>query len=292
MLTREEWLEERRKHLGASDCAAVLGASPFAGAFEIYHSKVTGDNQEDNDRLKFGRDVERAIANMFEAKSGMKTIDPGDTAFLRHPKYDWLVATLDRKVFDEELNVWCPGELKHVGGFERPDEWVADPPLYNQIQLQIQMACMDVPVGYLIGLFPGYNLRWTRLQRNDAFLEISYPIFESFMDQVKRREPPTVSGPKCLDLVKRLYPTPNGSTVDLSNDVLMLAREWDTAKVAAREATSRVKEIEAELRLRIGDAETGEMSDGSILVRKTINRKGYTVEPTSFDQIYWKKPKK
>ena len=35
-LTREEWLEWRRKGIGGSDAAAVLGISPFRTAVDLY----------------------------------------------------------------------------------------------------------------------------------------------------------------------------------------------------------------------------------------------------------------
>lgn len=48
-LTRPEWLEYRRKGLGGSDAAAVLGISPFRTARDLYYDKlgvVTADDQE------------------------------------------------------------------------------------------------------------------------------------------------------------------------------------------------------------------------------------------------------
>ena len=36
-LTREEWLEWRRKGIGGSDAAAVLGISPFRTAVDLYY---------------------------------------------------------------------------------------------------------------------------------------------------------------------------------------------------------------------------------------------------------------
>ena len=48
-LARPEWLEYRRKGLGGSDAAAVLGISPFRTARDLYYDKlniVTADDQE------------------------------------------------------------------------------------------------------------------------------------------------------------------------------------------------------------------------------------------------------
>ena len=47
-LLRDEWLDWRRKGLGGSDAAAVLGISPFRTARDLYYDKlgiVTADDQ-------------------------------------------------------------------------------------------------------------------------------------------------------------------------------------------------------------------------------------------------------
>ena len=39
-LPREQWLEYRRKGIGGSDAAAVLGISPFRTGRDIYYDKL------------------------------------------------------------------------------------------------------------------------------------------------------------------------------------------------------------------------------------------------------------
>ena len=39
-LSREEWLAYRRKGIGGSDVAAVLGVSPFRTARDLYYDKL------------------------------------------------------------------------------------------------------------------------------------------------------------------------------------------------------------------------------------------------------------
>ncbi len=48
-LPREQWLEYRRKGIGGSDAAAVLGISPFRTGRDLYYDKlniVTADDAE------------------------------------------------------------------------------------------------------------------------------------------------------------------------------------------------------------------------------------------------------
>ena len=39
-LPEEEWLEYRRRGIGGSDAAAILGVSPFATARDLYYDKL------------------------------------------------------------------------------------------------------------------------------------------------------------------------------------------------------------------------------------------------------------
>ena len=56
-LPREQWLEYRRKGIGGSDAAAVLGISPFRTGRDLYYDKlniVTADDAENWVQLEVG----------------------------------------------------------------------------------------------------------------------------------------------------------------------------------------------------------------------------------------------
>ena len=46
-LPREEWLEWRRKGIGGSDAATIIGVSPFSTARDLYYDKLNiGGNEQ------------------------------------------------------------------------------------------------------------------------------------------------------------------------------------------------------------------------------------------------------
>ena len=47
-LPREQWLEYRRKGIGGSDAAAVLGISPFRTGRDLYYDKLNNTMHFDN----------------------------------------------------------------------------------------------------------------------------------------------------------------------------------------------------------------------------------------------------
>ena len=51
-LTREEWLDYRRRGIGGSDVAAIMGFSPFCTKRDLYYDKIgvkaAADEEESN----------------------------------------------------------------------------------------------------------------------------------------------------------------------------------------------------------------------------------------------------
>ena len=69
-LSREDWLEARRKGIGSSDIPAVLGLSRFAGPFDVYCDKVTGEDGPSMSAMKLGSALEDGIANYYADETG------------------------------------------------------------------------------------------------------------------------------------------------------------------------------------------------------------------------------
>ncbi len=275
-LTRGEWLDARKTHIGGSDVAQILGQSPYGGPLSVYNAKVLGESQSDSDWLKFGRSVEGAIADMYATKTGRKVEDCGATSFCYHPEYDWLAATLDRIVHSRHEAVEpAPLELKHVSTFEKPADWAESPPLHYQIQLQTQIACYGSDWGSLAGMFPGYQLAYKDIDRDDGFLNAAMPVLKEFWQRVSEKDPPAPTSEKDLPAVKRLWEHETGEEIILDETVMGKVDLWSNLKKEIREADKKAKAIEAELRAAMKTATFGKMPNGKILTLKETHRKAY-----------------
>ena len=97
-LSREEWLRYRRKGIGGSDAAAVLGMSPFCTKRDLYYDK-TGlqavvDEEEDNWVAKeVGHRLEDLVAEIYAKQTGL-TVFPIRKMFF-HPLYPFMLADVD-----------------------------------------------------------------------------------------------------------------------------------------------------------------------------------------------------
>ena len=98
-LPREQWLEYRRKGIGGSDTAAILGISPFRTGRDLYYDKlniVTADDNENWVQLEVGTLLEPLVAKIFAHKTGYKIYRR--PFMFQHPLYPWMLADLDYMV--------------------------------------------------------------------------------------------------------------------------------------------------------------------------------------------------
>ena len=63
-MSREEWLKLRKKTIGGSDAAAVVGLSKWASPYSVWADK-TGKvpDKEDSEAMRQGRDLEEYVAS-------------------------------------------------------------------------------------------------------------------------------------------------------------------------------------------------------------------------------------
>lgn len=96
-LPEDQWLEWRRKGIGGSDAAAVLGVSPFATARDLYYDKLKLVEYEDRKSnwvaKKVGHLLEDLVAEIFHKKTGFPIYQIKKMFY--HPLYPYMLADVD-----------------------------------------------------------------------------------------------------------------------------------------------------------------------------------------------------
>lgn len=96
-LSREQWLDYRRKGIGGSDAAAVLAISPFRAARDIFYDKLniaSITNDEGNwVALKVGNLLEDLVAEIFVKKTGLHIYQV--KKMFMHPLHRHMLADTD-----------------------------------------------------------------------------------------------------------------------------------------------------------------------------------------------------
>lgn len=89
-----KYLEERRKLIGGSDVAAILGLSPFRTAYQVYQEKRKEvEDWKGNEATDWGSRLEPAIRQWYSDTTGRSVKVPDK--LLVHPKYPFMGASLD-----------------------------------------------------------------------------------------------------------------------------------------------------------------------------------------------------
>ena len=104
-LSREQWLEERRKGLGGTDSPRVLGLSHWGGPYEVYCEKLGLVTRPfDRPETRCGRWMEPHIATLYAEKFECKLVK-GE--FFKSPKTDWLLASPDYFIQGQPVGLDC-----------------------------------------------------------------------------------------------------------------------------------------------------------------------------------------
>ena len=88
------WLEERRKGIGGSDVAAIMGLSPWKTAYQVYQEKRKEvEDWSGNDLTDWGKRMEPAIRQWYSDKTGRDVRLPDKIMY--HPQHPFMLASLD-----------------------------------------------------------------------------------------------------------------------------------------------------------------------------------------------------
>lgn len=261
--------------IGASEIAAVLGLSPWASPYEIWARK-TGriESHKSSDAIDAGKRLERVVLDWAEDVLGpiRREIEaPIDgTPILTHP--DGI--THDGRPVEAKTS-GIAGPLYGEWGEPETDQI----PDYYLVQALMQIAATEADLCFVPALLGGRGFSLYRVPANKALQrEIIERVCTWWDRHVVRDEPPEMTAPPPLSIMKRLRREP-GKSVDLDPG---LVETWLSAKERAKQAAKEEEEAQAAVLAALGDAEAGTLPDGREVTYFEQFRKGYVVEECRF----------
>lgn len=102
--SREKWLEARKKYIGGSDVACILGLNPWKTNQQLYREKkglVMPDDLSDNPLVAYGTNAEPHIRALFELDHKELKVEYIPDNSWRNTKYPFAAASLDGSTEDE-----------------------------------------------------------------------------------------------------------------------------------------------------------------------------------------------
>lgn len=308
--TRDAWLAERRTGIGSSDAPVVLGLSKWKSPLRLYYEKLgeATDSPEESEAAEWGRTLEPILAQRYTRDTGRPVIYNARQHIMRGYGVPWLLATVDALVpATRDVSPWPTGseyyvppastkpavplpfaedgilEIKTTSFFNR-EEWADEPPLYYMVQVQHQLAALNLKWASMAVLIGGQRFLWMDVLRDDAFIEALLEKEAEFWERVRYRNPPPVDGSDDTKaLLKELYARPTASdAVPLPPEALDWHLELAAAKADRKAAEAREQAVENQIKAAIGEHEAGVLPSGVVYTLKLQHRDGYTVRPTDF----------
>jgi len=276
-LTESEWLARRRHTIGASDVATICGLNPYKSPYRLWAEK-TGKVEPEPASLpaKVGKALEPLIAQEYEERTGRVLVDPGDFTIYRHPEFSWLSCTPDRIAFEHDNARACYGavEMKSIGEMAARD-MKEDAKIEHQIQLQIQLACMELDRGDIIALIGNRKVEIFSFERHDAAITKALTMCQRFYENVCLGIEPAVDGTRSTaETLFLLHPDDNGGEVQFSESAYEAAVCLEETKKKLQLLEEQKTRFENILKQELGDNTFGQFLDTRYSF-KTQERKGY-----------------
>ncbi|MBE7004421.1 MAG: hypothetical protein E7425_09090 [Ruminococcaceae bacterium] len=251
-MSREQWLERRRKSIGGSEAAAIVGLSKWASPFSVWADK-TGrlPDKPDTEAMRQGRDLEDYIARRFMEQTGKRVHQVN--AMLYSSDYPFAHADVDRLVTGEDAGLECKTtatlNLRQFNGVEFPEQYYA--------QCVHYLAVTGAKRWYLAVLAYGKGFFVYTLERDQNEIDALMAAEAEFWKCVEQDTPPQIDGSEASsDALQALYPFSNVETAALFGRDTVL-REYMELKEQRKGLDARIGEIENSIKADMGEAESG-----------------------------------
>ncbi len=272
-LSRDEWLDVRKRGIGSSDAAAAIGLNPYKSQLELWLEKTNRDqglakpNLEDDCAPVFwGVVLEPVVASQYQRHTGSKVRKVN--AVLQHPDMPWMLANIDREVVgNAEVQIL---ECK-TAGLNGARLWRDGVPKYVEVQVMHQLAVTGKQAADVAVLLGGQQLEVYRIKRDDVLIKQLIELERQFWGYVETDTPPPADGSDSADRALRLlYPEDDGDVLDFVQDEAMCAAFEELKKI--RQSLTDISKQEAALKQKLqqamGASSKAVFSGGTITWRK------------------------
>lgn len=284
-----EWLEERRKSLGASEVAAVLGEHPYMTPLSVYRSKLGVDDEFDPELAFFGHDAERTfIGWLAEFRPELGYAVPAFMA--RMPEHPWLHASFDLDLLSNGSR-FRPRAEKHEAfvqvksAHQLARDWDGNElPRYVWIQVQAELAVSGDGYAWVGLVRGGRKGALIRVDRDQDFID-KYVFGYCRTWWVEHVEARVEPAPMILG---ELPASVAGETIAGSDLILETVDRWQVAKSDARALDAEADELKLAIGLYMGTAETLTDASGNRIATFKTQRGARRV--TDLDELSEKHP--
>lgn len=279
-LSGAEWLEERRKGLGSSDIAAIMGLSKWRTPYQVYLEKRgEAADVEENEVMDWGTRLEPAIRQWYSDTTGRTVLQPDK--IIRHPQYPFITASLDG--FTEDGRIVEIKTSRNSTGWGEPgtDQIPENYTLQVQTQLLVTgFQVADVPVS--IGGAPPviYTLE-ADPELHDMIIDAATEFWTRVVEG--NQPPPTTFA----EAVQRFGKSKATGAVIASKEVAEYCAELKSVRAAIKAMEEKEDQLKTNLISCIGDAgDTLIDLQGNVLATYKLAKARASFDTKNFQKQY------
>lgn len=286
-------VRDRSTYIGGSDIAKILGVSKFGTAYELFLEKrgEIGAKPEQLKVLNRGKRLEPAIVAMYADETGATVTYPGRQLTGAEP---WMAGSFDAERHDEP----CIIEAKSVSEFIPRSEWGPagsdDVPKDYLAQAMWYMGIANVQRCDIAALLGADDFRIYPIAFDSELFGAMVAQARNFWARVQANEAPEpdFAHRSIGDVIARKFQVVDPKLiVQATPELIHWAKVAQDARRLATEYGNTADAAKAHLLHAIGNGSVLELGDGMQMVRKSVKRKGYTVEPSEYIEARFKTSK-
>ena len=286
---REHWLSLRSSTVGSSEVATICGMNEWMTPMELWAEK-TGKvpPREETEAMWLGKQFEPTTGQLFARRTGLK-VEPAN-CLAAHDVHEFATASPDFWVYLNACRTVMEAKFTKARNWKF---WADGPPKQYLLQLNWQMSICGVESGYIAALIGGDadDFRWEEFPRSQELFEMCLEKAHIFIECVRKDIPPEASEGDA-QLIARLQGLRQEGVIELPEQSVMVANEFQDLEdqVSIKNAELKVlkgqlDKCKGQLLLHLGNMTTGKLPDGRLVTAKTVNRKAYQVDATSWVNV-------
>ena len=264
--------------------------NPYSNAMKVFHDKTsdTIEEQQDNEAIRQGHDLEEYVAQRFMEETGLKV--RRSNFMYRNLEYPFMIADVDRLVIGEDAGLEC----KTASAYNA-DKWKdGEIPLHYIMQCYHYMAVTGKKVWYIAAVILGREFTYRRLEWDDALISQMTAAEQYFWkNHVEKGIMPDPDGSKACDEVLRQYFHTARKSVEI--ELVGFDEKLDRRAALLEQIAplqQELNQIEQEVKLYMKDNETASSSRFKVMwssVEKTsLDTKRIKLEKPEIYQEYAK----
>lgn len=270
-MTREEWLQLRRKGIGGSDASVIMGKNPYRSILQLWEEKtgklpVTDDG---NEYTYWGNVMEPIIRKEFMNRTGLKVRQKH--AMIIHKDYPYLFADVDGIVTDERGEK-CIFEAKTASQY-KAEQWEDGVPEEYILQVQHYLEVCGMDKAYIAALIGGNKFVFHTIYRDEELIRNLVSREKEFWEGcvLTGTEPVMDDSDATRDYLNQKYSDPIEGSIQLQENMKSVLAEYQDVDCKVKELEKQKIGFANQIKAAMGEYETGEV-DGTVVSWKKISR--------------------